>query len=377
MNSENATRLGLFLPGLHGGGAERVTLNLARGLAEEGYEVDLVLAGATGPYLTAVPEGARVVDLRARRTASALFPLARYLRQQRPDALLSALNHANVIAVWAAALARYRRPLLVAEHNELHEHNFGTTSGRALLLAMRWTYPRATKIVAVSEGVKASLLRRLPLQPDAVQVIYNPVLLPENAVAARETPDHPFFGAGKPPTVLGIGRLTRQKNFTLLVRAFALVRKRRDVRLLILGEGEERPALEQLIAAEGIGADVALPGFVMNPHAYLGAAGVFALSSDWEGLPTVLIEALAAGCPTVSTNCPSGPEEILAGGRLGRLVPVGDVTALADAIDGALTGRVPAVDASELDRFTLQAAARNYAEAMGVRAAHAPPFGGA
>jgi len=359
-----AIRLSLFLPGLHGGGAERVTLNLARGLAEEGYEVDLVLASATGPYLDAVPQGVRVVDLGARRTAGSLVPLMRYLRDQRPDALLSALNHANVIAVWAATLARYRRPVLVAEHNELHDADFGSLHGRMLLATMRWAYPRATRIITVSDGVKASLLRRLPLRADDVRVIYNPVVLPEHAAAAREVPEHPFFGANEPPVVLGIGRLTRQKNFPLLVRAFARVRQRCDARLVILGEGEDRRDLEQLIAAEGIGADVSLPGFVKNPHAYLGAAGVFALSSDWEGLPTVLIEALAAGCRVVSTNCPSGPEEILQGGRLGRLVPLGDAAALANAIFEALTDRGRTGDPVDLDRFTLRAAAVTYAEAM-------------
>lgn len=364
--SRAAARLALFLPGLHGGGAERVTLNLARGLTEQGYEVDLVLASATGPYLDAVTEGVRVVDLGARRTAGAFVPLARYLRSRRPDALLSALNHANVVAVWSAALAGYRQPVLVAEHNELHDADIGTRGGRALLWAMRWTYPRATEIVAVSEGVKASLLRRLPLRPEAIRVLYNPVVLPEHAAAAREVPDHPFFAAGQPPVVLGIGRLTRQKNFALLVRAFALVRRRHAARLVILGDGEERPALERLIVDEGLGEDVALPGFVKNPHAFLGAAGVFALSSDWEGLPTVLIEALAAGCAAVSTDCPSGPREILQDGRLGALVPMGDAPALARSIEEALTHRGRALDARDLDRFTLRAAARAYADAMRV-----------
>lgn len=362
-----SARAALFLPGLHGGGAERVTLNLARGLLEEGYQVDLVLARASGPYMDALPVGVRTVDLAARRTAGALGALSRYLREQQPDAMVSALNHANVIAVWAARLARYRRPVLVAEHNELHDVDFGNARGRALLLAMRWAYPRATRIVVVSEGVKTSLLRRLPLRPDGVQVIYNPVILPEHAAAAREAPDHPFFADGGPPVILGIGRLTRQKNFPLLIRAFARLRRHRAARLVILGEGELRSELEHLVDQAGLSQDVSLPGFVKNPYAFLGAADVFALSSDWEGLPTVLIEALAAGCAVVATDCPSGPEEILQEGKLGQLVPMGDEAALAAAIEVALTNRGRAPDARDLDRFTLRVAARTYAEAMGFR----------
>jgi glycosyltransferase involved in cell wall biosynthesis len=193
-----------------------------------------------------------------------------------------------------------------------------------------------------------------------VQVIYNPVIMPGMKARARQVPDHPWFRAGEPPVVLGIGRLTRQKDFPTLIRAFAGVRRQRPVRLIILGEGEDRAALDTLVTELGLGDDVALPGFRDNPLGYLSASALFVLSSAWEGLPTVLIEALAAGTRVVSTDCPSGPREILQEGRLGTLVPVGDVPALAAAMSAALDCPPCPAPAAALEPFTREAAVDNY-----------------
>jgi glycosyltransferase involved in cell wall biosynthesis len=191
-------------------------------------------------------------------------------------------------------------------------------------------------------------------------VVYNPVITPEIMALARQTPDHPWFAAGGPPVILAVGRLTPQKDFPTLLRAFAEVRRRRPARLLILGEGEERAALEALGADLGVAADVALPGFRENAMAYMAGSALFVLSSAWEGLPTVLIEALAAGTRVVSTDCPSGPREILQDGRLGSLVPVGDVAALADAMTAALARPAAPAPAEALTPFTRDAAVDHY-----------------
>ena len=202
---------------------------------------------------------------------------------------------------------------------------------------VRALYPRTDALVAVSQGVADDIARMAGLDARRVTVIPNPIVTPDLERRAREPVEHRFFGDGDPPVILGVGRLVRQKDFATLVRAFALVRARRDARLLILGAGDPREAetereLRALIAALGLGSDVDLPGWVDNPVAYMTHADVFALSSAYEGFGNVVAEALAVGTPVVSTDCQSGPAEILEGGRHGRLVPVGDPRALADAI---------------------------------------------
>jgi len=327
-------RIALFLPSFRGGGAERVMVNLARGFAERGLAVDLVLAKAEGPYISQVPPEARVVDLRVSRVLLSLPGLVDYLRRERPLALLSTLNHANIVALWAARLARVPVRVVVREANTVSVSTKNARNARERLMPtlMRYFYPWADAVVAVSNGVAEDLVRVTGLPKKKVHVIYNPVITPELFALAEEPLDHPWFASGEPPVVLGVGRLTAQKDFPTLIRAFALVRKERPARLLILGEGEERPKLEALVRELGLEEDVALPGFVDNPFKYMKRAGVFVLSSRWEGLPNVLIQALALGTPLVSTDCPSGPAEILENGRWGKLVPVGDVEALAEAI---------------------------------------------
>jgi glycosyltransferase involved in cell wall biosynthesis len=193
-----------------------------------------------------------------------------------------------------------------------------------------------------------------------VQVIYNPVITPAVLAMAGRQPDHPWYASGQPPVVLGVGRLTPQKDFRTLVRAFAQVRRGRPARLMILGEGEERPRLEALADELGVRADVAMPGFRDDAIACMAHSAVFVLSSVFEGLPTVLIEALAAGTRVVSTDCPSGPREILQGGRLGALVGVGDVAGLAAAIVEALDRPSDAVPSEALAPFTMDAAVTHY-----------------
>lgn len=360
-------RVGLFLPTLGGGGAERVTLNLARGLLAAGVDVDLVAASAKGAYKDTVPEGARLVDLGAGRVLSSFPSLRRYLRSERPTAFLSALNHANVMALWAARAAGYPGRVVVVEHNDVLEAGRGSVvEGRVLPWLMRRTYPRAGAVVAVSEGVKRSLVVGVGLPAAKVEVIYNPVLTEATARAAKEPAEHEFFERRGVPVVVGVGRLTRQKNFANLLRAFAELRATTEASLIVLGEGEERPALERLAAELGVASDVSMPGFVANPHAFLARADLFVLSSDFEGLPTVLIEALAAGGKVVSTDCPSGPSEILDGGRYGALVPVGDSSALAQAMAQAL-GRPSPELGGWLEQFGLVHATRAYMTALGVR----------
>jgi glycosyltransferase involved in cell wall biosynthesis len=352
--------IAFFLPSLLGGGAERVILNLVQGITERGLPVDLVLAAAEGPFLDQLPPAVRLVDLRAPRVLRSLGPLVGYLRRERPRVLVSSMSHANLVALWAARLAGRATPVVVTEHNTLSAVEQGVLERGLWPPLLRAFYPWASQVVAVSHGAADDFARTSGLPRARMHVVYNPVITPAMMALARQTPDHPWFAPGQPPVILGVGRLTRQKDFPTLIRAFAEVRGRRPGRLIILGEGEERPGLEGLVRELGLSDHVALPGFRDNAMTYMAGSALFVLSSAWEGLPTVLIEALAAGTQVVSTDCPSGPREILQEGRLGRLVPVGDVAALAGAMVDALDRPSETVPLDALTPFTRDAAVDNY-----------------
>ncbi|MEP6689169.1 MAG: glycosyltransferase [Gemmatimonadales bacterium] len=353
-------RIAFFLPTVRGGGAQRVIVNLVQGMVDRGVQVDVVLAIRTGVFLSQLPAEARVVDLGASRLATSLVPLARYLRRERPRVLVSSMSHANLIAIWAGRLAGGRTPVMVTVHNTMSESTRGRVGGSLEPWLLRIFYPWAASVVAVSRGAADDLARTSGLARERVHVVYNPVITPAVMAMAARDPDHPWFAPGEPPVVMGVGRLTPQKDFPTLLRAFAEVRRQQPARLMILGEGEERPRLEALADELGVGADVGLPGFRDDAMACMARSALFVLSSAWEGLPTVLIEAMAAGIRVVSTDCPSGPREILQDGRLGALVPVGDHRALAEGMLAALTRPAAPLPAETLASFTREAAVDNY-----------------
>lgn len=329
-------KISCFIPNLCGGGAERAAINMLKGMQKRNISVDLVLASESGAYLNQVPKQIRIVNLGVGRTIKAILPLSDYLKKEKPDALVSHMGHANVVAVLAKELSRTGTKLVLVEQNTVSQEKSPLFRGRFVPLFMKWLYPRANAVVGVSKGVAEDLERQLVLPTGSVSVIYNPVVGDELAAKAKTSLDHPWFQAGSPPVFLAVGRLTEQKDFPTLIEAFALLRKERLARLLILGEGESRLELEKKINLLGIAEDVSLPGFVDNPFAYMHHANAFVLSSRWEGLPTVLIEAMACTCPVVSTDCPSGPNEILEAGKYGILVPVGDVEKLAKGMQEVL-----------------------------------------
>ena len=352
-------KVALFLPNLSGGGAERVFAVLAEGLVARGIKTEVVLVRAEGPHLAAVEAIVPVVDLHVSATRHSLLPLARYLRRSRPDVLVAALGHANIMAVPARKFARVETAVVVTQHLRVPTRSSSLEDRLWSGLRARF-YPSADAIVAVSRDMAEGLARSLGVPRDRIDVIANPVITSDLARLGGVPPEHPWFAPGEPRVLLGIGRLDRQKDFPTLIRAFAQLRRQRLVRLLILGEGPDRQALESLVRELDIADDVALPGFVSNPYAYLSRAAAFVLSSIYEGLPTVIIEALALGTPVVSTDCPSGPREILEGGRLGRLVPIQNPDALAVAIAQTLDEPRQPVPAERLQPYRQADAVDNY-----------------
>ncbi len=343
------------------GGAERVMVNLAIAFCERGIGVDLVLVKAAGPYLNELPPGVRVVDLKASRMLTGFAALGRYLRRERPRAMLSAIDHANVTALLAAYLSRSQVPVVVCE--QVHATaDLGQNPGlkmTVLRVLMRWLYPRAENIVAVSKGVADDLEMLLNIDANRIDVIHNSIPEEELLLLSNLPVTHPWFVNKSIPVVLAVGRLSPQKDYETLLRAFSNARRKRDLRLMILGEGELRSSLEALIEQLGLGEAVALPGFTENPFAYMRRADMFVLSSRFEGLPMVLIEAMACGVPVVSTDCPSGPAEILENGKWGRLVPVGDAHALAQAMLATLDDAGPLPTQRAMD-FSVDKAADAY-----------------
>jgi glycosyltransferase involved in cell wall biosynthesis len=331
-------QVAFFVPFSFGRGVERVNVTLAKALAARGIEVDVVVARGNGPYFGELNGRAHLVELAVGRTPASLVPLARYLRRRRPPVLLSAPDAGSIVALLARRLARVDTRIVTVTHAVL-SRSLKRKPGpyrRAFPHLLRRLYATADALVAVSGAVADDLAQMARLPRSRVHVIPNPVVHDGLLVQTRDPADHPWLQSRSAPVILSVGCLNGEKNYGDLLRAFARLRPERRARLIILGEGTERARLERLAADLGVADDVSLPGFVSNPYGYMARADLLALSSNYEALPTVVIEALACGCPVVATDCPGGVREILGGGRWGRLVPAGDHEAMKEALQRTL-----------------------------------------
>lgn len=343
------------------GGIPRVLANLVTGMVEAGVAVD-VLCGDPGRMdLAHLPAATRLVGIGTATDPAGMHRLARYFRATRPDAIISNRERGRLGILAARALSGVHVTVAFRVGNPVSVH-LGRRHWHQRLprqLAIRIGYPRADRIIAVSAGIARDVMKMVPACRERVVHLANPVFSPAVETLARQPVDHPWLVDAATPVIVAAGRLARQKDFPTLLRACArLLSGGRRLRLIILGEGKERQALQAQARELGIHEQVDLPGFVGNPFAYMRKAALFVLSSAWEGSPNVLIEALAVGVPVVATDCLSGPREILEEGRLGPLVPVGDDAALAAAIGQVLDAPLPrdtligAAAAYRIDRST-------------------------
>jgi glycosyltransferase involved in cell wall biosynthesis len=368
-SADTSIRIALFHPCLIAGGIQRVFVNLARGFVERGLAVDLVQATPDGEFRHAVPKGVRLIDLNAGRALTSLLPLARYLRRERPQVVISGALQTNIVAVWAKKLALVPTRLILTEHNPVSviTANAKTLRARMSSFLVRRFYPWADDLVAVSQGTAADLATVLEIPLHDIEVIYNPIISPELYALAEEPLENPWFNPDSPPVVLAVGRLVYQKDFPTLLRAFARLRQQTAVRLVVLGDGEERNNLETLVTELGLAGEVMFCGSVQNPLPYMKRATVLASSSIWEALPTVLIEAMAVGLPIVATDCPVGPREVLCDGAYGTLVPVGDSERMAEALLDVLRApSAPVIPQRALERFWQDHVIEQYLAVMGV-----------
>jgi len=327
-------KIALFIPNLNGGGAERAFVNLANGFTEFGFQVDLILAQQKGVYFDELSSLVNIYYLKAQGFKNMIRPLVTYLRTVKPMVLISALENANLASVIARSLSGVNVKLILTEHStpSLYYRNYRKILVRSFPTWGRFFYQCSDKVVGVSKGVAHELVEVMKIPKDKITFIPNPVVTPKLFKLSQNDPGHPWFHSEEIPVILNVGRLTKEKDHETLLSAFCRVLRERSARLLIVGEGEERSRLQNLVRSFGLVKDVDFIGFSNNPFAYMKRAAVFVLSSRLEGLGNVLIEAMALGTPIVSTDCPYGPSEILAKGRYGRLVPVGDSNSLAQAI---------------------------------------------
>jgi glycosyltransferase involved in cell wall biosynthesis len=357
MTGNSPQRIAIFIPTLAGGGVEKNMVHLSRSFVDRGREVDLVLANATGPCLKDVDPRVNLVNLASSRVLFALPGLVRYLRRRRPGVLLAGMGHANVVALAARGLAGGECRVVVSVHTilSIHRHISDKKLTSVVPKIARYLYPRAAGIIAVSPDVADDLAEISHLKRDSITVIGNPVVTPELRAGFSRKPEHRFFGGDQLPVVLSVGRMDGQKGFDVLLRAHALMREAVPHNLLILGEGRDRPMLEELVTELGVSGTVDMPGFVDGVPGYMAQADLFALSSRFEGFGNVLVEALAGGLPVVATRCSGGPVFILEDGRLGPLVPMDDPEALARTMAETLASPVDAeILKSRAEEFSIE-----------------------
>ena len=358
-------KIALLSPTLGMGGAERVMLNLIGEFLLRGFSIDLLLMRRTGELLPEVPDEVRVIDFNCRKPRQLVWPLRHYLRQTHPSALVTAHSSINWAACLAVRLARSGVRCLVREESIL------SVSLARMGWTTRWLRPRLLRWfcggyphIAVSKGAATDYAARVGLPASAVHVVYNPVLNEGLLEKSREPVAHSWFGE-EIPVILAVGRLHEAKGYDILLDAFSRLIRKMPARLLILGEGPEREALALRIERLGLDEQVDMPGFVDNPWSYMRSVSLFVLSSRWEGLGNVLIEALTCGVPVVAADCPHGPREILDGGRYGLLVPPEDPRKLADALQASLEGKVIVEDPTDwLREFDVATAARCHLELL-------------
>lgn len=352
----------LALATLQGGGIQKSAMRLIAEFLRLDIPVSLMTLDSRGPISKEIPEDCVHIDIGVRRTRQGLWKLIVGLKKHQPEVIISAQTHLNVLLIIARFLAGYPRKLIVVEHITFNEEIIykGKWSERIRPLLIRFFYPFADKVVAVSPASAKSIYQYAKLKK-RVDVVWNGLDLDKIQKNASQPASHPWVSNGDFRLILGMGRLSRQKNFSDLLRAFASLEPKENYRLLILGEGPEERALLLLASELGIQKYVEFMGFIENPYPFLAQADLFVLPSKWEGFANVVIESLACGTPIVATDCPGGPADILSKQLFAKIVPMDSPREISIAIQEMLTTEI---DTSRIlafaKRFTIQNTVQRY-----------------
>lgn len=353
--------IALFVESMGGGGAERVFSLLSENFSSRGHQVDLLLMEAKRRFLFDIASSVNIVDLNSRNPLICIIKLFQYFRRIKPDAILATLVVDSVIAIIAKGIARAKTKVVVRVANTLSQKERSWIKKKIERLLVSALYPMADEVIAVSNGVAEDLIKNFGIERSRITVIYNPINRKKIVIESRQNVSHPWLNKDQYKVVIAVGRLHKQKDYPTLLRAFSKVcRTTIPAKLIILGEGEERERLEELVDALKINQNVDMPGFVDNPYAYICRSDAYVLSSKFEGMSNTILEAMACNCPVISTNCPSSPSELLKGGKFGHLVPVGDPDALAGAIIDVLSGNGRNVDSEWLEQYDLDGISYKY-----------------
>jgi len=331
-------------PSLGGGGAERVVVNLINYLDKDKYNILLVIFSDKRDYQEDLPPSVKVICVQKKNRLNffkLILGLRRVMHDYRPDVVVSFVLYFNIVAVIASLFSERKFRLIISERNYPRKYLPELHLGWLMRWLINVTYPKADKILTVSKSIEMVLKEDFNIPPKKLQTIYNPVPIEEIKVKSQKEIKLPFLKDDNTQIIISAGRLVKQKRFDMLLRAVSLIRKKQDnVHLIILGEGKLRGELEGLAAQLNISRWVNFVGFKSNPYAWISNADIFVLTSDFEGFPNVLVEAMACGLPVVSTDCPSGPGEIITNGKNGILVPPANEEALAEAILGLLKDEI-------------------------------------
>lgn len=339
----NSIHVAFVIGSMRAGGAERATLNLINGLSQRGMSIDLVLLSSKGEFFNEISKSIHIVSLNKSRTIYSVNTFQNYLKENNPDIIVAIQNHIQLLVLLSIKFSHWKGKIILNEQST-YSRNVTGIKGRIQKLLSKYLFQSAHVITSVSKGVKEDFTKSFPALQLKNNVIPNAIITDQFDEYKNHTVKHHFFEEGK-GVVVTAGRLVKSKNFALLLKAFAVAKKEMDIKLIILGDGPELFSLQQIAAKLNISDDVSFQGYVPYPSHYFSKASVFVLSSDYEGLPAVIIEALACGCKIVSTNCENGPAEILANGDYGWLVPVGEVKALSLSI---LTALKTEIDSNKL-----------------------------
>ena len=368
-STSDADTVAIFVATSGHSGVDKLIKHLVPAIARRGYPVDVLKIGGHGPHFKEIPTGVRLIKLGTRHVYSSFRALRAYLKDHRPAVMFTDKDRVNRTALLARMNLNISTRMVVSSGTTISVDlaSRGPLERWLQRNSMRFLYPFADNIIVTSGGVADDMSEYTGLARQSIQVVPCPVVSEKLFHTDLPRPEHPWYQDGQSPVILGVGELGWRKDFDTLLRAFALLRAQRPTRLIILGRGGQRQRLLSLAAELNISEDVDLPGFVPDPYAYMAHAALLALTSRWEGLGFVLIEALAAGTPVVSTDCPSGPREILDNGRYGHLVPVGDAHQLFRAMDETLNHPLPTETLQKAAwPYEIERSTSAYLQAMGL-----------